>query len=208
MTLTTQFYTMLAMAGMGAWLGASLDTYTRFVVRSKTARWLLFLHDFLFWVVQGLLFFYVLLSVNEGEFRIYIFLAVMLGFAAYQSLFKQIYIKLLEWMISFFIFISRLGSKMMRMMVFRPVVWTFQAILAIILFTMRNIYVLFRFFAVCLYKILKFAGYPIYFILYQCCRLLPAPVRGLLRRFLQKGAGFFEKGKKLFITIKAKLLKK
>ncbi|RAI20026.1 spore cortex biosynthesis protein YabQ, partial [Rhodobium orientis] len=40
MTLTTQFYTMLAMAGMGAWLGASLDTYTRFVVRSKTARWL------------------------------------------------------------------------------------------------------------------------------------------------------------------------
>ena len=104
-----------------------------------------------------------------------------------------------------FIFISRLVSKMMRMMVFRPVVWTFQAILAIILFTMRNIYVLFVF-AVCLYKILKFAGYPIYFILYQCCRLLPAPVRGLLRRFCKRSR-IFRKGKKLFITIKAKLLK-
>ncbi|KAA6470888.1 spore cortex biosynthesis protein YabQ [Bacillus swezeyi] len=208
MTLTTQFYTMLAMAGMGAWLGASLDTYTRFVIRAKTVRWLLFIHDLLFWMVQGLLFFYVLLSVNEGEFRIYIFLAVMLGFAAYQSLFKQIYIKILGWMISFFVLICRMTSKMMQMVIFRPVVWTFQSFLAIILFLMRNIYVLFRFFAVCLYKILKFAGYPFYFLIYQCYKLLPARIRGILSRFFQKGAGFFKKGKKLFITIKTKLLKK
>ncbi|MFN2748243.1 MULTISPECIES: spore cortex biosynthesis protein YabQ [Bacillus] len=208
MTLTTQFYTMLAMAGMGAWLGASLDTYKRFVLRAKTARLLLFIHDLLFWMVQGLLFFYVLLSVNEGEFRIYIFLAVLLGFAAYQSLFKHIYNQMLEWMISFFVFICRTAAKMMRMMIFRPVVWALQAILAIILFTLKNIYVLFRFFALCLYKILKFAGYPFYFLIYQCYKLLPARIQRLLKRFFQSGAGFFKKGKKLFITIKTKLLKK
>lgn len=65
MTLTTQFYTMLAMSGMGLWLGASLDTYRLFVIRARTARWLLFIHDILFWILQGLLFFYVLLHVNE-----------------------------------------------------------------------------------------------------------------------------------------------
>lgn len=99
MTLTTQFYTMLAMSGMGLWLGASLDTYRLFVIRAKTARWLLFIHDILFWIMQGLLFFYVLLHVNEGEFRIYIFLAVLLGVATYQSLCKRIYIKILKFVI-------------------------------------------------------------------------------------------------------------
>ncbi|ASB86652.1 spore cortex biosynthesis protein YabQ [Bacillus sonorensis] len=208
MTLTTQFYTMLAMAGMGAWLGASLDTYTRFVIRSNTARWLLFIHDLLFWMVQGLLFFYVLLSVNEGEFRIYILLAVLLGFAAYQSLFKRIYLKILDWMISFFVLICRIFGKMMRMMVFRPIVWTFYAIFATILFTMRNIYVLFRFFALSLYKIIKIVCYPIYVLMRQCFRLLPARIRHAVKRFFQKGAGFLKKGKKLFITIQTKFLKK
>ncbi|UOY87503.1 spore cortex biosynthesis protein YabQ [Bacillus glycinifermentans] len=208
MTLTTQFYTMLAMAGMGAWLGASLDTYTRFVVRPKTARWFLFIHDLLFWMVQGLLFFYVLLSVNEGEFRTYIFLAVLLGFAAYQSLFKRVYIKILDWTIAFFVFIYRMLTKMMQMMLFRPVVWTIHAIFAIVLLTLRYIYVLFRFFAVCLYKIIKIAGYPLYFVIRQCFRFLPVRIRLALKRFFRKGAGFFKKGKKLFITIKTKFSKK
>ncbi|MFD6438251.1 spore cortex biosynthesis protein YabQ, partial [Peribacillus sp. NPDC060186] len=38
MTLTIQFYTLLAMIGMGSCFGAALDTYNRFLKRSKRKR--------------------------------------------------------------------------------------------------------------------------------------------------------------------------
>ncbi|WP_371931952.1 spore cortex biosynthesis protein YabQ [Mesobacillus subterraneus] len=96
MTLSTQFLTMLAMIWMGTLFGASLDTHNRFLKRSKRKSWIVFINDILFWVFQGLSIFYVLFSVNMGELRFYIFLALLCGFAAYQSLFKNMYLKVLE----------------------------------------------------------------------------------------------------------------
>ncbi len=47
-------------------------------------------------------FFYVLLLVNEAELRIYVFLALLCGFAAYQSMLKAIYMRLLNFLIYIF----------------------------------------------------------------------------------------------------------
>ena len=44
MTLTTQFYTLLAMIGMGSCYGAALDTYNRFLKRTERKRWIVFIH--------------------------------------------------------------------------------------------------------------------------------------------------------------------
>ncbi|TXK91444.1 spore cortex biosynthesis protein YabQ, partial [Parageobacillus sp. SY1] len=43
MSLTTQLATMLAMIGMGSWLGAALDTYNRFLKRQDRAHWIVFI---------------------------------------------------------------------------------------------------------------------------------------------------------------------
>ncbi|EAO56043.1 Spore cortex biosynthesis protein [Bacillus thuringiensis serovar israelensis ATCC 35646] len=40
MSLTIQLYTCFHMIGMGAWIGASLDTYQRFLKRQDVNRWL------------------------------------------------------------------------------------------------------------------------------------------------------------------------
>ena len=82
MTLSTQFMTMLAMIGMGIFFGAGLDTYNRFLKRSKRKSWLVFINDILFWILQGLFIFFVLFRVNQGELRIYIFIALLCGFAS------------------------------------------------------------------------------------------------------------------------------
>src|SRR3954462_2772160 len=111
MSLTTQFYTMLAMVGIGGWIGVALDTYGRFLKRPLRARWVVFINDFMFWIVQGLILFYLLLLVNEGELRIYIFLAVLCGYAAYQSLLKWIYLRILERLIQTSLSIYRLLIK-------------------------------------------------------------------------------------------------
>lgn len=100
MSLATQFYTMLAMISMGSFFGATLDTYNRFLKRSVRKRWIVFIHDVMFWLLQGLLIFYILFLVNFGEIRFYIFVALVCGFAAYQALMKTTYLKLLETIIN------------------------------------------------------------------------------------------------------------
>lgn len=74
-----------------------------FLKRQERKRWLVFIHDILFWVVQALFVFYVLLLVNEAELRIYVFLALLCGFAAYQSLLKALYMRLLNFLIYIFV---------------------------------------------------------------------------------------------------------
>ncbi|MEH7523396.1 spore cortex biosynthesis protein YabQ, partial [Bacillus sp. JJ1503] len=121
MTLSTQFITMLAMIGMGSVFGAALDTYNRFLKRSNRKSWIVFINDILFWVVQGLAIFYILFIVNRGELRFYIFIALLCGFAAYQSLFKGLYVRLLEISISVIVAIYRFLLKLFHYMIYKPV---------------------------------------------------------------------------------------
>lgn len=99
MTLSEQFATMIAMTAMGGWIGVALTTYQRFIHPRKKWQWFMILTDILFWTVQGLLVFLVLLHVNEGEIRFYIFLALALGFSCYKALIEKAYKKCLEVMI-------------------------------------------------------------------------------------------------------------
>ena len=41
----------------GCLIGASLDTYQRFLKRQERKRWIVFIHDILFWIVQALFVF-------------------------------------------------------------------------------------------------------------------------------------------------------
>lgn len=89
MSVTTQLETMLAMIGMGGWLGLSIDTYSRFLQRRKRARFIVFINDVLFWLLQGLIIFYVLLLVNEGELRVYIFFSYFMWLCRLSKLVAQ-----------------------------------------------------------------------------------------------------------------------
>jgi spore cortex biosynthesis protein YabQ len=133
MTLIVQFYTMLVMIGMGSLFGASLDTYNRFLNRSKRKRWLVFLNDILFWILQALFIFYILFIVNFGEIRFYIFIALLCGFAAYQALLKQLYLRLLEAIIQFFISLYNFMVKVVNNLIFSPIKWLILFLLSILI---------------------------------------------------------------------------
>ncbi|MBD1383180.1 spore cortex biosynthesis protein YabQ [Metabacillus arenae] len=195
MTLSTQFYTMLAMVGMGSWLGAALDTYGRFLQRPKRARWLVFINDIFFWALQGLLFFYSLLMVNEGEFRVYILLAVLCGFAAYQSLIKKIYLWILEKAIQITIQTYRLFLKIGRILLINPVYWIFQMIFLLILGILKflwNILIwLFKF----VFSFVKILLKPLVLIGKLLVFLIPKSWRNRITQIYKKIAGFLIKRK-------------
>lgn len=193
MTLTTQFMTMLAMIGMGGMFGASLDTYQRFLKRPERKRWAVFINDIFFWLLQGLAIFYILFLVNQGELRLYVFLALLCGFAAYQSLFKRIYLKLLELLISMFISFYRFIVKFLRFFVIKPVQGLVTAVIAVILMLGKATLALFLFSYKVIILILKIITLPLKWIFMLIWRLLPKHIKKMVDKFYRALAGYFIK---------------
>ena len=197
MSLTTQFYTMLAMVGIGGWIGVALDTYGRFLKRPLRARWVVFINDFMFWVVQGLILFYLLLLVNEGELRIYIFLAVLCGYAAYQSLLKRIYLRILERLIQTSLSIYRLLIKVGQVLIVRPIVGLVHLLIMILVGIVRILWLLIKWAFQFLYSLVKIVLVPIRFLLRMVWKLVPISIRSFLLRNIKQLAGFFRKVKNI-----------
>jgi spore cortex biosynthesis protein YabQ len=197
MSLTTQFLTMLTMIGMGSWLGAALDTYGRFLQRPKRAHWVVFINDILFWVIQGLIVFYVLLLVNDGELRFYIFLALLCGYAAYQSLFRSIYLKLLEFIIRTCISLYRFFVRTCYYLIVRPIQLIFQFLLVVLMGSGRVL----LFVAQIVYKmiklILKVLFSPVKWLFHLLWGFVPVKWQLLVTTFFKKFAGVIAKGKNM-----------
>ncbi|WP_054709777.1 spore cortex biosynthesis protein YabQ [Bacillus sp. JCM 19041] len=123
MVLTVQFYTMLSMAAMGIWLGAAIDTYSRFTLERHYFNLKTALIDLLFWLLQALIVFFVLFKANLGEVRIYVFMAILCGYAGYQALLKGIYVQLLERAIRFIKALYRFIVMLINVLLYQPIKW-------------------------------------------------------------------------------------
>lgn len=189
MSLNVQFYSMIAMVGMGAYLGMALDTYHRFLYRGTRNRLIAFATDILFWVFQALLVFYVLYLVNEGALRFYLLLALLCGYAAYQSLFRTIYKKILELVIQLVISIYRIIVKLIVIFIVKPIKWIIQVIIVILLFIYGLLIRLIRLVYNVVLSILLFFGRVCWFF-------VPKRVKNYLIQF----KGVFGKFKNIFLT--------
>lgn len=193
MTLSTQFLTMLTMIGMGAFFGAAFDTYNRFLKRRKRKNWLVFINDVLFWLLQGLLIFYILFQVNQGELRFYIFLALLCGYAGYQSLLKQIYLKWLERLIKFVISVYRTLVRLGNLLIYRPIQALIMFLIAVLIslgnFTIQLCKWVFRIF----WLLLKLLFKPIQWILLIFWKLMPKSLKKSVDKLYNGLVGIFKK---------------
>jgi spore cortex biosynthesis protein YabQ len=198
MTLSTQFLTMISMVGMGVLFGASLDTYQRFLNRPKRKRWFVFINDILFWVAQGLSIFYTLFLVNQGEIRFYIFLALLCGFAAYQSLCKRLYMSLLEVLIQICISTYRFGEKTFLYLIWKPILWIIGLLISLILALYKGLLALIRL----IYKVIKWVFGVVFkiimWILLIFWKLVPKRVKKTVEKLYNRMAGIFRRIKNYF----------
>lgn len=195
MTISAQFLTMLAMIGMGSFFGAALDTYNRFLKRSKRKSWIVFCNDILFWILQALFIFYVLYLVNRGELRFYIFIALLCGFAAYQSLLKQGYLKGLESIIRLSISIYRFLVKLIVHMIYRPLYALVMMIISILVMLGRGLWGLVRFLLRVLLFLLKVIIKPLQWIIHIIWNFVPENIQKKFIKLYNKVAGFINKSK-------------
>jgi spore cortex biosynthesis protein YabQ len=192
MTLSTQFMTMLAMIGMGIFFGAGLDTYNRFLKRSKRKNWIVFINDILFWILQGLFIFFVLFRVNQGELRIYIFIALLCGFAAYQSLFKVIYLRWLEVLISFVISLLRFFVKTVYLLVYKPIYFVITTLFDLVLMIGTGLLVLFKWLIMAIWFVIKVLFMPIKWTLLLIWKLSPKTIKKSVEKIYNKLAGKYK----------------
>lgn len=68
---------------VGLIAGLVFQFYQCSMALSSCGRWLLYLLDFLVWIVILLLVFFLLLVINQGEIRVYILLALFIGILIY-----------------------------------------------------------------------------------------------------------------------------
>ncbi|MFL0365683.1 spore cortex biosynthesis protein YabQ [Pseudobacillus sp. 179-B 2D1 NHS] len=187
MTLTVQFETLLSMIAMGITFGAFLDTYQRFLKRQTRPRAVSFFTDIIFWCLFGLLIFYCLYRVNYGEIRLYLFLALLCGYSAYQALFKRLYLRLLEQMIlavvNIFLFLKKCGY----FLIILPIKLIIKAIVIVIGLIGKTLLVLAKSTLYLLLWIGKIVFSPILLI----WRFFPDSIRKRATALKEKLAGFF-----------------
>ncbi|MDE3840544.1 spore cortex biosynthesis protein YabQ [Bacillus methanolicus] len=202
MTLSTQFITMLAMIGMGSYFGAALDTYNRFLQRSRRKKWIVFINDLLFWLLQALIIFYVLFLVNKGEIRFFIFIALLCGFAAYQSLIKQLYLRLLELAIFIFVSTYKFIVKTIQMLIIRPLQSLFLLVISMVAMIGRGLFALAKFVFMILTFIVRTLLSPIRGLLFFFWKLMPKNIKKFVEKLYNKVAGFIHRLKKYVVSFK------
>ncbi len=179
MSLNVQFYTMLSMIGMGCWIGIALDTYGRFLKRPSRAKWLVIINDLTFWFVQALIIFYTLLLVNEGELRIYVFLALLCGYAAYQSLLHSTYLRFLEVLIQIVLSVYNFTAKLITVLIIRPIRYIIQVLLLFLVSIWNFILLVINFILKVFFTIIRWICLFIW-------RMIPKKVKKTMRKI----AGF------------------
>lgn len=195
MTLTTQFYTLLAMIGMGSYFGIALDTYNRFLNRGERNKWIVFLNDLLFWIVQTLSIFYVLFVVNHGELRIYLFLAIVCGFAFYQSLLKKSYLRLLEKLIQIVVKTWKFLVRAFFKLIINPINFIVMMLVSFVVFLGKTIFSLAKQIGKLLIWIIQILLAPCKWIFSLLWSFVPKSVIKTVEKFYMKIAGVFKKTK-------------
>ncbi|GGB51192.1 hypothetical protein GCM10011409_30950 [Lentibacillus populi] len=180
MTLDVQFMTMIVMVISGFYLGIIQETFRRFQPHWKENRFLRYFMEITFWLSQVLLLFYVLFRVNAGELRFYVFLALLLGFAAYQALAAHAYKRLLEYVIRVIAACYHFLEKLIQTLIITPVKYLIQLVITLILFVVQLVISILLFIA-------KVIIFPIKWVIYLIYRLLPKSIQN----FLHKTAGFY-----------------
>ena len=193
MTLTTQFYTLIAMIGMGSYFGATLDTYQLFLKRPQRKRWIVFIHDILFWIVQALQVFYVLLLVNQGELRFYSFLALICGFAAYQALFKKGYLLILKPVIKIGKTTASFIKKVIMLLVYKPIVAILQLLVLIGATLIKSLFALAYFLWRVIMAVMKIICSPFVWCFRRIYKLFPISVTNKVEKLYNYIGGFLQK---------------
>lgn len=127
-----QLFNLLVFIITGIIIGVLFDIF-RIIRRSfKTADFITYIEDILFWILTGLILLFMIFTFNNGEIRIYIFVGLILGFITYlltvSRYFIKICIMILKFIKKILYFPIRVLFNFMKKYIIKPVLDILQKI--------------------------------------------------------------------------------
>ena len=92
--INSQLYLFLIFAVDGIIIGFLFDFFFLLRKAVKTPDVITYIEDILFWILTGLLILYSIFTYNNGEIRLFMFLAIVLGILLYVIILSKFVIKL------------------------------------------------------------------------------------------------------------------
>ena len=92
--INSQLYLFLIFAVDGIIIGFLFDFFRILRTAVKTPDVITYIEDILFWILTGLLILYSIFTYNNGEIRLFMFLAIVLGILLYVIILSKFVIKL------------------------------------------------------------------------------------------------------------------
>ncbi|MBQ2917580.1 MAG: spore cortex biosynthesis protein YabQ [Clostridia bacterium] len=113
----------------GFLIGLLFDIFRILRKSFKTADFITYLQDILFWIITGFIILYSIFKFNNGELRGFIFIGIFCGVLTYMLIFSKIFIKINLSIINFFkkaihfvIIVPVLFiSKFLKKIIFKPI---------------------------------------------------------------------------------------
>ena len=114
--INSQLYLFLIFAVDGIIIGFLFDFFRILRKAVKTPDVITYIEDILFWILTGLLILYSIFTYNNGEIRLFMFLAIVLGILLYVIILSKFVIKLNLIIIDFIKKIFSLIFKFIRIL--------------------------------------------------------------------------------------------
>ncbi len=130
MIVDLQLQVMMTMIGAGSLIGLNLTVYDRYIIRSKSSGWR-WITDGIFWCVQAFIVFLLLFQVNGGEWRMYVLLSIVCGFATYEACVKKIILSTLTVIDNIIKWIGRVIVFIFSVLIVTPVLMIWRLVRAV-----------------------------------------------------------------------------
>ncbi len=121
-SVTNQAYIFLSSVAGGLIIGFVFDIFRILRKVVKTANFITYLEDILFWILAAIIIFALVFITNNGELRWYEFLGVLLGVIFYNLIFSSYVIKISVTVVNF---IKKIVAWLIKVILF-PIAFIYR----------------------------------------------------------------------------------
>ena len=120
-----QAYLFIIFCATGVLIGLVFDVFRIIRKLFKTPDFLTYIEDICFWIISGLILIYSIFIFNNGEIRLYMFIAISLGIITYILTFSRFFViigyKFSNFVKKLIINILIIPFKILKKLLFRPI---------------------------------------------------------------------------------------
>ncbi|MDB5085833.1 MAG: spore cortex biosynthesis protein YabQ [Bacilli bacterium] len=133
MALEVQYLTFLSLLASGIVLGAVYDSYTVVLREWRFLRFLRPMVDLSYWICGLVVVFYLLMRINHADFRISIYLLLLIGWFLYRITLRQAVIASTVGIIMAIGWVLLIVWRVVNLLVIKPVWFTMRVVYRIVL---------------------------------------------------------------------------